>query len=232
MFKQILSYLDSVLARDPAARGRVEVALCYPGVHALAFHRLAHWLWRLRLKLLARIVSSAARFLTGIEIHPAASIGKRLFIDHGFGVVIGETASIGDDVTLYHAVTLGGTSLGAQVRHPQLGNGVIVGAGAQLLGPISVGDYARIGPNAVVVGNVPAGVTVAGMAARIVDSKPLATLSEMQVFAAYGASTPEEGVDPWVDALTRMAQEIRVLQERLQEMEEGGMQAAKQWEAS
>ncbi len=230
MFKHILSYLDSILARDPAAKSRLEVVLCYPSVHALVFYRLSHWLWRLKLRLLARIISMFGRMLTGIEIHPAATIGKRLFIDHGFGVVIGETSNIGDDVTIYHDVTLGGTSLGKEIRHPQIGNGVIIGAGAQLLGPISVGDYARIGSNAVVVANVPAGSTVAGIPARVVESKPSATLSELQVFAAYGTGSNTDS-DPMMDALNRMAQEIALLQERLEAMEEGGVQTAKQWEA-
>lgn len=230
MFKHILSHIDAVIARDPAARSRLEVVLCYPGVHAVAAHRLTHTLWRMRLKLLARVVSMLARLLTAIEIHPAATVGKRLFIDHGFGVVIGETASIGDDVTIYHDVTLGGTSLAQEIRHPQIGNGVIIGAGAQLLGPISVGDYARIGSNAVVVGNVPAGATMVGIPARVVESKPSATLSELQVFAAYGTPSDAES-DPMQETLSRMARELAELKARVREMEGDGVQTAKQWEA-
>ena len=160
MFKRIVNDIDSVFSRDPAARSRLEVVLCYPGVHALIIYRLSNWLWRNQFKFLGRFLSSIGRFLTGIEIHPGATIGHRFFIDHGMGVVIGETASIGDDVTIYHDVTLGGTSLSKGIRHPQVGNGVIIGAGAQLLGPIKVGDFARIGSNAVVVKDVDADATM------------------------------------------------------------------------
>ena len=136
MFKTIMQDIDSVFDRDPAARSRLEVLLCYPGVHAITFHRLSHWLWKRKIKLMARFISSISRFLTGIEIHPGAVIGEKFFIDHGMGVVIGETAKIGNHVTMYHGVTLGGTSLSHGIRHPQVGNNVIIGAGAQLLGPI------------------------------------------------------------------------------------------------
>ncbi|MGH7048230.1 MAG: serine O-acetyltransferase [Stellaceae bacterium] len=165
--KNLRDEIDATLARDPAARSRVEVALCYPGFHAVVFHRLSHWLWRRRWLLAGRLVSHLGRILTGIEIHPGAHLGKRLFIDHGMGVVIGETAEIGDDCTLYQGVTLGGTSLtrGAK-RHPTLGNGVIVGSGAQVLGPFRVGDGARIGAAAVVLREVPDGATMVGNPAR------------------------------------------------------------------
>ena len=158
LLKNLREEIDATLARDPAARSRLEVALCYPGFHAIVFHRIAHWLWRRRWLLAGRFVSHLGRMLTGIEIHPGARIGQRLFIDHGMGVVIGETAEIGDDCTLYQGVTLGGTSLarGAK-RHPTLGSGVIVGSGAQVLGPFRVGDGARIGAAAVVLREVPRG---------------------------------------------------------------------------
>jgi serine O-acetyltransferase len=161
--------LSSILARDPAARNKLEILLIYPGVHALLLHRIAHFCWELRLKLLARLIAYLARLLTAIEIHPAAQIGKRLFIDHGFGVVIGETAIIGDDVTLYHGVTLGGVSDNHGKRHPTLQNGVIVGAGAHVLGPINLGANARVGANAVVVHDVEEGCTVVGIPARAVQ---------------------------------------------------------------
>ena len=155
------------MERDPAARSKLEVALTYPGFHALLLHRLAYWLWRVKLRLLARIVSATSRFLTGIEIHPAATIGEHFFIDHGHGVVIGETTIIGNRVTIYQGVTLGGTSTEKVKRHPTLGNDVVVGAGAILIGPVVIGDGARIGANAVVVKDVAAGDTMIGMAARV-----------------------------------------------------------------
>jgi serine O-acetyltransferase len=173
--------LDAIFARDPAARTRFEILLTYPGVHALFAYRLAHWFWKHKWFLVARILSGIARWLTGIEIHPGARIGARFFIDHGMGVVIGETAEIGDDCTLYHGVTLGGTSWQPGKRHPTLGNGVIVGAGAKVLGPISVGDNARIGSNAVVVKDVPEGVTVVGIPGRTVNKS-----SSDSHFDAYG----------------------------------------------
>ena len=151
-FKAIRADMDAILARDPAARSRLEVALCYPGFHAVLLHRLAHAFWNKGLKLVARVIQVFSRFLTGIEIHPAAKIGERFFIDHGMGVVIGETAEIGHDVTLYQGVTLGGTSLDQGKRHPTLEDGVIVGAGAKILGPFTVGKGARGGSNAVITG--------------------------------------------------------------------------------
>lgn len=159
----------TVLQRDPAARGALEVLLCYPGLHALLLHRVAHVLWRRKLKLVARVLSHLNRALTGIEIHPAARIGRRVFIDHGMGIVIGETAEIGDGVTLYQGVTLGGTSLRRGKRHPTVGENVVVGAGAKVLGAVSVGPGARIGAGAVVVRDVPAAATVVGLAGRVVD---------------------------------------------------------------
>jgi serine O-acetyltransferase len=168
MFTSITEDIQSVFDRDPAARSTLEVLLCYPGLHAVWGHRISHWLWKHRLKLLARWVSQLMRGLTGIEIHPGAKIGKRLFIDHGMGVVIGETAEIGDDVTLYHGVTLGGTSLNKGKRHPTLGNQVVVGAGAKILGAITIGEKSRIGANAVVVKDVPPNSVVVGVPGQIV----------------------------------------------------------------
>ncbi|MBI1175758.1 MAG: serine O-acetyltransferase [Sideroxydans sp.] len=169
MFKNIKEDIVSVFERDPAARNTFEVLTCYPGLHARILHRVTNTLWHAGLKWLARFLSHFTRWLTGIEIHPGATIGRRFFIDHGMGVVIGETAEIGDDVTLYHGVTLGGTSWKEGKRHPTLGNGVVVGAGAKVLGPIHIGDNAKIGSNAVVVKDVPAGATAAGIPARILD---------------------------------------------------------------
>ena len=169
MFSRLREEIAVVFERDPAARNSWEVITCYPGFHALLVHRLAHWLWGMRLRWLARLVSHLGRFLTGIEIHPGAQIGRRFFIDHGMGVVIGETAEIGDDCTLYHGVTLGGTSWNKGKRHPTLGNGVVLGAGAKILGPITVGDGARVGSNAVVVKSVPPGATAVGIPARILE---------------------------------------------------------------
>ncbi len=169
MFRNIKEDIASVFDRDPAARSTIEVLTCYPGIHARVLHRLSHMLWQAKLRWLARFISHIARWLTGIEIHPGATIGRRFFIDHGMGVVIGETAEIGDDVTLYHGVTLGGTSWKEGKRHPTLGNGVVVGAGAKILGPITIGDGAKIGSNAVVVKDVPAGATAAGIPARILE---------------------------------------------------------------
>jgi len=171
MFRSLKEDIASVFDRDPAARSTFEVLTCYPGLHARILHRLSHQLWNNELKWLARFLSHISRWLTGIEIHPGATIGRNFFIDHGMGVVIGETAEIGDDVTLYHGVTLGGTSWTEGKRHPTLGNGVVVGAGAKILGPISVGDNAKIGSNAVVVKDVPVGATAVGIPARILDEE-------------------------------------------------------------
>ena len=167
MFARLREDINTVFAKDPAARNLLEV-LTYPGLHALWLHRFAHALWGRNIKLPARFCSQFSRFLTGIEIHPGASIGRRFFIDHGMGIVIGETAIIGDDVLLYHQVTLGGTSLDKTRRHPTLGNGVLVGMGAKILGPITIGDHCKIGANAVVNKDIPANCTVVGIPGRIV----------------------------------------------------------------
>jgi serine O-acetyltransferase len=171
MFSRLKEEIAVVFDRDPAARNAWEVITCYPGFHALLVHRLSHRLWGAGFKWLARFISHFGRWVTGIEIHPGAQIGRRFFIDHGMGVVIGETAEISDDCTLYHGVTLGGTSWNKGKRHPTLGKGVVVGAGAKILGPIVIGDGAKIGSNAVVVKAVPAGATAIGIPARIVESR-------------------------------------------------------------
>lgn len=226
MFKRIIKEIDAVFARDPAARSRLEVILCYPGFHAILSHRLAHKLWGHDFKLLARFVSSVSRFLTGIEIHPGAKIGQRFFIDHGMGVVIGETASIGDDVTLYHDVTLGGTSFEKGVRHPQIGNNVIIGAGAQLLGPIHVGNNARIGSNAVVVKDVAEGVTMVGVPAHPVEPKVEPIQAEPH-FDPYG--TPKDDEDPLIKTVETLTHKLDELQKRLDELEHDSAQTAKRW---
>ena len=168
MFKTIREDIQSVLDRDPAARNAVEVMLCYPGLHAIWIHRLSHKLWKAGFKLIARWLSQAARSLTGIEIHPGATIGRNFFIDHGMGVVIGETAEVGDNVTLYHGVTLGGTSLNKVKRHPTLEDNVVVGAGAKVLGAITIGANSRIGANAVVVKDTPPDSVVVGVPGQVV----------------------------------------------------------------
>jgi serine O-acetyltransferase len=173
MFEDIKGDIQAVVERDPAARSRLEVLLCYPGIHARLIHRLSHLLWHKGWTLTARFLSHIGRWLTGIEIHPAAVIGRRLLIDHGMGVVIGETAVIGDDVTLYQQVTLGGVSLEPGKRHPTVEDGVVIGAGAAVLGPFTVGKGARVGANAVVLKDVPAGVSVVGIPARPIGPQAL-----------------------------------------------------------
>ena len=195
MFSRIKEEIAVVFERDPAARNTWEVITCYPGFHAMLFHRLGHWLWGAGFNWLARLVSHLGRWLTGIEIHPGATIGRRFFIDHGMGVVIGETASIGDDCTLYHGVTLGGTSWNKGKRHPTLGNNVVVGAGAKILGPIVIGDGAKIGSNAVVVKEVPPGATAIGIPAHIVEQHEAASGR----FAAYAVA--KDGNDPVAKAI-------------------------------
>lgn len=187
MISRMREDIRSVFHRDPAARTTFEVLTCYPGLHAVWLHRIAHWLWLRNWKLLARLVSHSARWITGIEIHPGAKIGRRFFIDHGMGVVIGETAEIGDDVTLYHGVTLGGTTWNTGKRHPTLEDGVVVGAGAKVLGPFTVGTGAKIGSNAVVTKEVPAGATAVGIPGRIIEARK-ESASERADFDAYGVT--------------------------------------------
>src|SRR5689334_14762150 len=179
-------YIQTIKREDPAAKSGLEILLCYPGLHALMFHRLAHWFYRHKRFIVARIISQKARFFTGIEIHPGAKIGERLFIDHGMGVVIGETAEIGDDVLLYQGVTLGGTGNQCGKRHPTLGNRVVVGTGAAVLGDITLEDDVKVGAGSVVVHSVPAGSTVVGIPGRVVKarSEALGTLEHGRVAAA------------------------------------------------
>ena len=163
MFNSLFDQVDSIIARDPAARNRLEVITCYPGLHAIWLHRISHFLWSLGLKWIARLLSVFARFLTGIEIHPGAKIGRRVFLDHGLGIVIGETTEIGDDCIIFHEVTLGGVRFDAIKRHPTVGNGVIIGTGAKILGPIVIGNNAKIGANAFVMKDVPSGASIVGL---------------------------------------------------------------------
>ncbi len=226
MFSRLREDLRCAFERDPAARHGFEVFTTYPGLHALWFHRLNHWLWGLGLKWLARWFSTVARWLTGIEIHPGAKIGRRFFIDHGMGVVIGETAEIGDDCTVYHGVTLGGTSWEKGKRHPTLGNGVVVGAGAKVLGPITIGDNARVGSNAVVVRDVPADATVVGIPGRVVMDTPRedrtlphrAEIAQRIGFESYGIV--REMPDPVAQAINGMLDHIHVTDQRLEQLTE------------
>ncbi len=223
MFKRLREDIACVFERDPAARSWWEVLTCYPGVHALLLHRLSHRLWRADLQWLARLLSHVGRFFTGVEIHPGARIGRRVFIDHGMGVVIGETAEIGDDCTLYHGVTLGGTSWNQGKRHPTLEQGVVIGAGAKVLGPIRIGEGARIGSNAVVVRDVPAGATAVGIPARIIEGEAeLAREEKAQKmgFSAYAVTQNED--DPVARALQGLLdhavetdRQLKALQEAL-----------------
>ena len=171
MFKNLFYDLDRIIENDPAARNRVEVFLLYPSVHAILWHRLAHQFYKARMFFVSRFISQLARFFTGIEIHPGAKIGKGLFIDHGMGVVIGETAEVGDNVTIYHGVTLGGTGKDVGKRHPTVGNNVMIGSGAKILGPITIGNNVKIGANAVVLFDIPNNSTVVGIPGRIVKNK-------------------------------------------------------------
>jgi serine O-acetyltransferase len=188
MLSHIREDIQCVFERDPAARSVWEVITCYPGFHALQMHRFSHMLWKLQLRWLARFSSHIARFLTGIEIHPGAAIGRRVFIDHGMGIVVGETAEIGDGCTLYHGVTLGGVSWNKGKRHPTLGRNVVVGAGAKILGPFIVGEGAKVGSNSVVVKAVPAGATVVGIPARIVEAGPGHAEVGRMAFDAYAVT--------------------------------------------
>jgi serine O-acetyltransferase len=227
MFARIREDIRSVFDRDPAARTAWEVLTCYPGLHAVWGQRFSHWLWTHGLKWLARLNSNLARWLTGIEIHPGAIIGRRFFIDHGMGVVIGETAEVGDDVTLYQGVTLGGVSWNKGKRHPTIGNHVVVGAGAKVLGPFTVGEGARIGSNAVVVKDVPAGATMVGVPAHSVELKPA---PRVQNFSAY--ATPSED-DPVLKRLEALGGQMASLQARINELEAQNqdlLKTAQRWE--
>lgn len=222
VFKRLREDIAAYKERDPAAKSSLEIVLCYPGLHATVYHRMSHWLWENGFHLAGRVVSHFGRLLTGIEIHPGAEIGRRFVIDHGTGVVIGETAVIGDDVTLYHDVTLGGTApsvdSAAQVgrkRHPTLEDGVIVGSGAQILGPIVVGAHARVGANSVVTKDVPSSVTAVGVPAKVVMPRDREKAREFQ---AYG--TPSDGCpDPVLQTIEALRQQVATLAERVEELE-------------
>jgi serine O-acetyltransferase len=219
------------MERDPAARSAWEVLTCYPGLHAIWIHRIAHWCWTHGLRWAGRLSSHVGRWLTGIEIHPGAVVGRRVFIDHGMGVVVGETAEIGDDCTIYQGVTLGGTSLyRGTKRHPTLGNGVVVSAGAKVLGGFTVGDGAKIGSNAVVIKEVPPGVTVVGVPGRIVEGS--AKQEEKAAFAAYGVVPGQE--DPYLKTLQSLVehaqeleQSVSALTEKVRRMEQALAEAPK-----
>ena len=221
MFERIKEDIQSVLDRDPAARNAFEVLTCYPGFHALVWHRMNHRLWNWGLYWPARFLSTVSRWITGIEVHPGARIGRRFFIDHGMGVVIGETAIIGDDVTLYHGVTLGGTNLDRGKRHPTLGNDVVVGAGAKILGPVTVGDGARIGSNAVVLKDVPEAATMVGIPARVAGRRKSDRDRQREAvarrigFDAYGQT---DMPDPVSNAINSMLDHIHATDERLEDM--------------
>jgi serine O-acetyltransferase len=215
MFKTLSDDMQAVLERDPAARSKLEVLLCYPGLHAVLLHRVAHALWRRGWLLSARVLSQFARWLTGIEIHPGAQLGRRLLIDHGMGVVIGETAVIGDDVTLYQNVTLGGVSLNPGKRHPTIEDDVVIGAGAAVLGPFSVGRGARIGSNAVVLREVPPGATMVGVPARQIGPQPA---TKERCFPAYGVE-PGVTIDPVSRALDRLTEQVEELTLRMAQLE-------------
>ena len=216
MFDHIKEDIAIVFERDPAARTHFEILTTYPGVHALLMHRLSHWLWQTRLYWLARFMSHIGRGLTGIEIHPGATIGHRVFIDHGMGVVIGETAIIGDDCTLYHGVTLGGTSWNKGKRHPTLEAGVVIGAGAKVLGPITIGAGAKIGSNAVVVKDVPPNATAVGIPARILEEEQAKQAEVKAKFSAYAVSDDEN--DPINKALQPLLERIAKQDAEMQEL--------------
>lgn len=211
MFERIKEDIDAAFQSDPAARSKLEVVLCYPGVHALWLHRISHFLWKKGLFLLARLISHANRFLTGIEIHPAAEIGRAVFIDHGMGVVIGETAVVGDGCLIYKGVVLGGTTTEKTKRHPTLGKKIIVGSNACILGNITIGDYVRIGSGSVVVKDVPPHATVVGVPGRIIEQKK----KEHDVMLDHG-----ELPDPIAEALKVVLKENRKLKQRIKKLED------------
>jgi serine O-acetyltransferase len=237
MFARIREDIACVFERDPAARSTWEVITCYPGFHALLVHRLAHRLWRMKMRWLARFVSHLSRFLTGIEIHPGAKIGRRVFIDHGMGVVIGETAELGDDCTLYHGVTLGGTTWNKGKRHPTLKQGVVIGAGAKVLGPVVIGEGAKIGSNAVLVKDVPAGATAVGIPARVILDEQDRTREEKAAklgFSAYAVTAKAEddplakAVQGLLDHSVEMDKRIELILNQIEELQAGREDAQRQ----
>ncbi|RRQ21093.1 serine O-acetyltransferase [Thiohalobacter thiocyanaticus] len=219
--EQLREDIHCVFDRDPAARNVFEILTTYPGVHAVLMHRLNHALWKRGMKWFARWLSGLTRWFTGIEIHPAAAIGRRFFIDHGMGVVIGETAEIGDDCTLYHGVTLGGTSWDRGKRHPTLGNNVVIGAGAKVLGPIRIGNGVRIGSNSVVLKDIHDLATVVGVPGRVVEqrtapSESQAAIARKMGFDAYGLT--KDMPDPVASAINAMLEHVHVMDQRLEEV--------------
>lgn len=205
LIRSVNEHISSVIERDPAPKSRLEIVLCYPGLHAVWMYRFTHWLYGLRLYLLARLISQWARWMTGIEIHPGAKIGKRLFIDHGMGVVIGETAVVGDDVTIYQGVTLGGTGKEKGKRHPTISNRVVIGAGAQVLGDITVGENSRVGAASVVIDNVPENSTIVGVPGHIIFRNGKRVV----------ITNPREIRDPLSDALSEVAERVEQLEEKM-----------------
>ena len=213
MFKKLKEDLSIVFERDPAARSYLEILTTYPGVHAILFHRIAHRVWKMKLFWLGRLISHISRFLTGIEIHPGAEIGSRFFIDHGMGVVIGETSIIGDDCTIYHGVTLGGTSWKQGKRHPTLENKVVVGAGAKILGPITICSGAKIGSNAVVVKDIPKNVVAVGIPARIVQD----TENKANAFRPYAVGKDE--ADPMIKSIQSLIKQVNKQEKMIADLE-------------
>ena len=221
MFEKIKSDLSIVFDRDPAARSYLEIITTYPGVHAILFHRLAHFFWRIKLYWVARVTSYLSRIITGIEIHPGAIIGRRFFIDHGMGVVIGETAIIGDDCTIYHGVTLGGTSWKQGKRHPTLENKVVVGAGAKILGPITICSGAKIGSNAVVIKDIPKNVVAVGIPARIVQD----TENKANAFRPYAVGKDE--ADPMIKSIQSLIKQVNKQEKMIADLENTIAEASK-----
>ena len=211
---RIIEDVRSVFARDPAARNVFEILTCYSGVQAVILYRLTHFLWRYKLRWLARFISTLARWITGIEIHPGAVIGRRFFIDHGMGVVIGETAIIGDDCMLYHGVTLGGTTWDKVKRHPTLKNGVVIGAGAKILGPITLGDNVRVGSNSVVVRSIDDNETVVGIPGRIVRQKA----EDEDSFDSYAAKASGISNDPTLQAVNSLIDRLSEMEKQLEKV--------------
>ena len=221
MLKKLKEDLSIVFERDPAARSYLEILTTYPGVHAILFHRIAHRVWRIKLFWLGRLISHISRFLTGIEIHPGAIIGSRFFIDHGMGVVIGETSVIGDDCTIYHGVTLGGTSWKQGKRHPTLENKVVVGAGAKILGPITICSGAKIGSNAVVVKDIPKNVVAVGIPARIVQD----TENKANAFRPYAVGKDE--ADPMIKSIQSLIKQVNKQEKMIADLENTIAEASK-----
>ncbi len=219
VFQKIKEDVEVALEKDPASRNSLEVLICYPGVHALIFYRISHWFWKVGFRFLARAISYFARWLTGIEIHPAAKIGKRLFIDHGMGVVIGETSEVGDNVFMYHGVTLGGLSMKQGKRHPTIHNNVMLGAGAQVLGPIEIGSHTKIGSGSVVVESVPEYSTVIGVPGRVVFSGVSSELEDDEGLQTF-PDPMARAIECMLDRIPQMEREIRALKETVKDYQQ------------